>query len=136
MGILGNLLKGKSSKQEMFIEEARSHYINDLSEKIDFLKGCNSEYVETTKKTFRLFQQVFQTRFTSPLEYRDKSSEVRENFCISLSNALSTLENKKKESEALGLSIFLILLSAIELGDATLLSQIENILVRDLLSER
>ena len=135
MGFFGTLFKGKPSKEDMFVEEARIYYVNDLSEKMLFLKSCNREYVETTKKTFRLFQEVLQRRFISPLEYRSKSSEVRKDFCNSLANALSTLERQKKDSEALGLSIFLILLSAIELDDSTLLTQLENILVRDLLSE-
>lgn len=136
MGILGGIFKDRPSKQERAIEEARVYYINDLNEKMRFLKTSTSEYAEAAKKTFRLFQQVFQTRFTSPLEYRGKSPEVRRDFCNSLSNALSTLKNQKKESEALGLSIFLILISAIELGDSLLLSEVENILVRDFLGER
>ena len=66
MGILGGIFKDRPSKQERAIEEARVYYINDLNEKMRFLKTSTSEYAEAAKKTFRLFQQVFQTRFTSP----------------------------------------------------------------------
>ena len=135
MGILSKLFKNSPSKQEIAIEEARNYYIGDLSEKMRFLKGCSSDYVGATRKTFRLFQQVFQSRFETPLEFTRKSSEVRGEFFKSLSNALSTLESKKKDPEALGLSIFLIVLSVIEIDDLELLSQVEDILVGEFLNE-
>lgn len=131
MGLLNRLFGSKQADTPSeIINDLKQLQINDLNRIIQILENDNEENFILARDTLSTFQNAFTTKFNTTDNYHLFPDEVRQDYLNTLSSVLTKLNDMNKKGQALGVSLFLIIMYAVEMEDRLFHNEIDQKLLK------
>ena len=131
VGFFKSLFGGKQADTPSeIIEDIKQIQINDFNRIIKILEIADEESFTSARDTLGKFQNAFTTKFKTTKNFRSSPNDVRREYMSTLSSVLTRMNDMNMTSQALGVSIFTIIMYAIEMGDDELHDEIDKKLLK------
>ena len=131
MGFFKNLFaKKKADTPAAMLEQIKAIQVNDLARIIKQLETADDTSFNLARDTFLAFQKAFSTKFKSTKNYVSASPEVRHEYMNTLASVLTRLNDLDKNDQAMGASLFTIVMYAVEVQDHAFHDEIDQKLMK------
>jgi hypothetical protein len=131
MGIFGRLFgKRENNTPTKTLDEIKKYQIDDLNRIIKTLENSDDPTFNKARETVGIFQSNFTKKYKSTKSFCASSDSERRDFLSNLSNILTRFNEMNMNAQALGASLFTIIMYAVEMQDEEFHNEIDNKLIK------
>jgi hypothetical protein len=131
MGFFKNLFAPKKADTPAaMLEQIKAIQVNDLARIIQQLETADDTSFTLARDTFLAFQRGFASKFKTTKNFVASPDEVRHEYMATFSNVLTRFNNLDMTDQALGASLFTIVMYAVEMEDYTFHDEIDQKLIK------
>lgn len=131
MGIFGRLFgKRENNTPTKTLDEIKNYQVEDLNRIIKILENSDDQTFNKARETVGLFQSNFTKKYKSTKSFCASSDSERRDYLSSTANILARFNEMDMNAQALGVSLFTIIMYAVEMQDEEFHREIDNRLIK------
>ena len=131
MGFFKNLfIKKEPDTPEAILAQLKAIQVDDLARIIKLLETADDSSFNVARDTFLAFQRGFESKFKTTKNFVASTAEVRNEYMSTFSNVLTRFNNLDMTNQALGASLFTIVMYAVEMQDNAFHDEIDQKLLK------